>query len=81
VAASSEDPRVAVASLAAARRAVSAVVTHAVAAGAIALLTAGFSALGFLPPPATIGLVALTALAPLRRRGGRSAFAALEGKG
>ncbi|MBI5488425.1 MAG: HAD family hydrolase [Deltaproteobacteria bacterium] len=68
IAAAADDPRAAVAGIAAARRAASALVVHVVVAGAVALLNAGFSALGFLPPPATVAIVAALGLTPLLRR-------------
>jgi hypothetical protein len=68
IATAADDPRAAVASLAAARRATSAVVLHAVVASGIALLNAGLAALGFLPPAATLGVTAVVALFPLLRR-------------
>jgi YHS domain-containing protein len=63
-----DDPRAAVAGLVAAHRATSALVLQIVLAGSIALLNAGLSALGFLPPPATLALSASAALLPLLRR-------------
>lgn len=68
VAAAADDPRVAVACLLAARRAVTAVWVHVVAAAGVALLNAGLAALGFLPPAATAAVAAAVALAPLVRR-------------
>jgi len=68
VAAAADDPRVAVACLVAARRAATAVWAQVAAAAGIALFNAGLTALGFLPPAATVGVVAAAALAPLARR-------------
>jgi Cu+-exporting ATPase len=68
VAVAADDPRVGVACLAAARKAIAAIVLQLLVAGGVALLNAGVSVLGFLPPPATLALVAAVALVPLLRR-------------
>ncbi len=69
IAVAADDPGVAVAALAGARRACGSMLGHIVLAATIAPLNAGLAMLGFLPPPASLGLAAAAALLPLLRGG------------